>query len=71
MLRPAVLRALAEYTRTAVAAANGDPLDLGTVSHNAIIAAKRDPGQCTTAFRESAVDVVEACIYALGGEVQS
>ena len=69
MLRPPLLRDLAVFTRDAVRRANGARLDLAATTDAALCYAGR--GDASAAVRESACDVVEACIYALGGEVQS
>lgn len=71
MLRPSLLRSLADYTRATVAAANGAPVHLTQTTHDALRAAGRNPDALDPDLRASACDVVEACIYALGGDVQS
>ena len=69
MLRSSLLRDLAAYTHDAVRRAKGGRLDLAATTDAALSYAGR--GDASAAVRESACDVVEACIYALGGEVQS
>lgn len=71
ILRSSLLRAIAEHTRAVVAAANGAPLDLAQTTHDGLVSAGRDPETCSSDLRASALDAVEACIYALGGEVRS
>lgn len=70
-LRPSLIRSLADHTRAVVATANGAPVDLVATAHDGLRAAGRNPETCSRPVRASALDVVEACIYALGGEVQS
>ncbi len=71
ILRPSLLRAIGEHTRAAHSDAHGAPLDLVATTHRVLRDSGRDPETCDVDFRAAVSDAVEACIYALGGGVQS